>query len=76
MVLDMPDSILTSVDLKSHQKHPTQAKNVPPQKKYKTGLLYRDPYIGEALCVSVFNVFLVLVVLVVERLTERTVGWS
>ena len=27
--LDMPDSILTSLDLRNHQKHPKQKKNVP-----------------------------------------------
>ena len=30
--LDMPDSILTSLDLRNHQKHPKQRKNVPKQK--------------------------------------------
>ena len=32
MDLDMPDPILISPDLRNHQKHPKQRKNVPKQK--------------------------------------------
>ena len=42
--LDMPDSILTSPDLRNHQKHPKQKKNLPKQnlkKKCKTLILKR-----------------------------------
>ena len=50
----MPDSILTSLDLRNHQKHPKEKKNVP-KNKVKTffsgplfayGVPLKWPYIG------------------------------
>ena len=32
--LDMPDSILISLDLRNHQKHPKQKKNIPKIKSF------------------------------------------
>ena len=52
--LDMPDSILTSLDLRNHQKHPKQRKNAPKKKSklFFSGPLFayrvplKGPYIG------------------------------
>ena len=52
--LDMPDSILTSLDFKNHQKHPKQKKSVPKikSKPFFSGPLFaykgplKGPYIG------------------------------
>ena len=38
--LDMPDSNLTSLDLRNHQKHPKQKKNIP---KIKSKLFFSGP---------------------------------
>ena len=45
----MPDSILTTLDLRNHQKHPKQRKTISKQKvkTFFSGPLYKGPYIKD-----------------------------
>ena len=54
MVLDMPDSILTSLNLKNHQNHPKQRKNVP---KQKSKLFFPGPLFANRSMLKGFEVF-------------------